>query len=72
MSLAVSFACDVILFNGISFFFFSLNSYDCSDKMWYEGKSISNLPIPFSIDRDSKIFMPCFNICFMPEGKIAP
>ena len=40
--------------------------------LWYEGKSISNQPIPFPIDREPKILMPCFNTCFRPEGKIAP
>ena len=38
----------------------------------YKGKSISNQPIPFPIDQTPKIFMPCFNTCFRPEGKIAP
>ena len=33
----------------------------------YEGKSISNQPI-----QTPKIFMPCFNTCFKPEGKNAP
>ena len=38
----------------------------------YEGKSISNQPIPFPIDRDTQDFQCCFNACFRPEGKIAP
>ena len=38
----------------------------------YEGKSISNQPIPFPIDRDTQALMPCFNTCFRSDGKIAP
>ena len=40
----------------------------------YEGKSISNQPIPFPIDRDTQDFHALFHFhtCFRPEGKIAP
>ena len=39
---------------------------------FYEGELIGNQPIPFSINRDITVFMPCFNSCFIHWYKIAP